>query len=108
LFAYKFVQWDVPPKPENEMTILLEKAQDGKELTRAEKDRIANILWGLFGCHDSTYKLAGWAWPMYNCLPRILVRYTYDNRFEVYYAPDKSSLRKCLHGVAEMVYAPRK
>lgn len=102
--AYKFVKWDVPPKPDNETTRLLEKAQDFDDLTREEKDKVANTLWGLFGSQSSTYKEMGWAWPMHNCLKRILVRHTFDNHFSVYYAPDKTSLRNCLHQVAEMVY----
>ena len=104
MFAYKFVEWDVPPKPDNDRTRLLEKAQDGGELTRKEKDEIADILWGLFGAMSSTYKLGGYAWPMNDCLKRILVRHTYNSYFDTYYAPDKTSLRKCLFNVAEMVY----
>lgn len=103
-FAYKFVTWEVPPKPDNETTQLLEKAQDGQPLTRTERDQIADILWGTFGSHSSTYKLQGWAWPMSKCLKRILVRHTYDNYFTPYFAPDKTSLRKCLYSISEMVY----
>ena len=104
-FAYKFVRWDVPPKPDNNRTRLLEKAQDKEPLTREEKDQIANILWGTFGANSSTYRLGGWAWPMSDCLQRILVQHTYDSGFDVYYAPDKTSLRKVLDHVREMVYA---
>ena len=104
-YTYKFVQWDVPPKVGNEITQLLEKAQDKQPLTREEKDRIADILWGTFGSQSPTYKLMGYAWPMANYLPRILVKRSYNNHFDVYWAPDKTALRKCLTDIDEMVYA---
>lgn len=105
MFAYKFSSTAMAEKPDNELTRLLEKAQDYDALSREEKDRIANILWGIFGSHSSTYRLAGWAWGMSTCLRRILVRHTYDSHFSIYFAPDKTSLQKCLHQVKEMVYA---
>lgn len=93
-------------KPDNEITRLLERvmADNGTDnLTRAEKDRVANILYGVMGAGGSTYKLGGWAWPMGMCLPIILVR-CYGNWSE-YYAPDKTSLRKALSiPVDKMVY----
>lgn len=105
--AYKFVTGDVGEKPDTDITRLLEKAQDGDNLTRDERDRIAGLLYGLFGSHSSTYKLHGWAWDMHTYLRRILVRFNYDGgRFETYYAPDKTSLRKALRTpIKEMVYA---
>jgi hypothetical protein len=104
--AYKFVPYARETKPDNETTRLLEKAQQSEELTREEKDNIADTLYGIFGSHSSTYKLAGWAWYMGNCLPRILVRFNYDTEFRPYYAPDKTSLRKALHEpIREMIYA---
>lgn len=106
MIAYKFVSYAREEKPDTEVTVLLEKAQSGAGLTREEKDRIASILWGIFGSHSSTYKLYGWAWPMANCLPRILVSYTWDKYFAPYHAPDKTSLRKALCGpIREMIYA---
>jgi len=104
--AYKFSSCAREEKPDNDLTRLLEKAQSGAALTRDEKDRIANTLYGLFGSHSSTYKLAGWAWYMGSCLRRILVNYSWDSNFQPYYAPDKTSLRKALSlPVKEMVYA---
>ncbi len=107
MYAYKFVNWEVPPKPDTEITGLLEKAQDGEPLTRTEKDRIANVLYGIGGNHSATYKLHGWAWPMQNYFPRILVSFTYEpDKFKTYYAPDKTSLRKALFlPINEMIYA---
>ena len=102
--AYKFACTAREEKPDNDTTRLLEKA-DGAPLTRQEKDSIAETLWGVFGSHSPVYKLAGWAWNMRFVLPRILVKHTYDNSFSIYYAPDKTSLRKVLHNVEEMVYA---
>ena len=96
-------------KPDTDTTRLLEKAQDGKALTREEKDKIANILYGTFGAQSSTYKLRGWAWPMHETLKRILVSFDYEpGIFHTYYAPDKTSLRKALSGsgsIHEMIEA---
>jgi len=104
--AYKFSSCATEEKPDNDQTRLLEKTQSGAVLTRAEKDRIASLLYGMGGTHTSTYKLAGWAWPMVGCLSRILVNYRWDNSFTPYYAPDKTSLRKVLYGpISEMIYA---
>lgn len=104
--AYKFSSCAREEKPDNDLTRLLEKAQSGAELARDEKDRIGNILYGLFGSHSATYKLAGWAWSMSGCLHRILVRFIWDDTFHPYYAPDKTALRKALTlPIREMVYA---
>ena len=105
MFAYKFSKCATAEKPQTENTELLEKAMRNEALSRQEKDRIAEILYGLFGDHGSTYRLAGWAWHMSGVLPRILVRHTWDNSFCPHYAPDKTALRKVLYSVAEMVYA---
>jgi len=103
---YKFVPQARADKPVTEYTILLEKAQARMKLTREEKDKISNILYGVFGCHGPTYKLAGWAWAMSSSLKRILVSFTHDpGHFSTYYAPDKTSLRKVLSSVSEMIEA---
>ena len=108
MHAYKFSNCASAEKPDNEMTRLLEKAQDEKPMARAEKDRIANILYGTFSGHSSTYRLAGWAWGMAQCLRRILVSYNYDRgHFETYYAADKTALRGVLSSVNELVYADK-
>lgn len=89
--------------------MLLDKAFGVMPLTRAEKDRIAEIMYGVFGAQNSTYKLSGWGWPMYLAkqqIRRILVSFTYEpNNYRTYYAPDKTSLRKVLSSVHQMVYA---
>jgi len=106
MHAYKFSKMARSEKPVTELTLLLEKAQEKKTLTREEKDKISEVLYGIFGSYSSTYKLGGWAWPMANFLKRILVSFTYDpGRFSTYYAPDKTSLRKALSSVSEMIEA---
>lgn len=102
---HKFCATAAAEKPVTSDTILLEKAMEGRVLTREEKDRVAEILYGSFGAMSSTYKLAGWAWPMSSSLKRILVSFTYANTFHPYYAPDKTSLRKVLSSVDEMIEA---
>ena len=105
--AWKFSKCAVGDKPDNETTRLLEKMQAGGSLTREEKDRVANILYGLFGAGGSSYRLLGWQWDMSRHLPRFLVQYKYDSHFWPYYAPDKTSLRKALTGpIREIVAAP--
>lgn len=104
--AYKFASTATATKPDTDRTRLLEKAIRMEKLSREEKDRI-----GYFS-NDATYRLAGWAWYMADCLPRILVSNTWrPQQFDAYYAPDKTSLRKALRGllpVNEMIYAPRR
>ena len=76
-----------------------------ESLTRDEKDRVADLLYGLFGAHcGGQYRLAGWCWNLRQALPRFLVRYEHDDRFVPYYAPDKTSLRNALvTPIAEIV-----
>ena len=102
--AYKFSECATANKPDNQITQLLEEAQRGEKLTREQKDRIADLLYGTFGAHaQGCYKLAGWCWNMREALPRFLVRHTYDNTFTPYYAPDKTALRSVLDHVSEIV-----
>lgn len=98
---YIFSECAVPVKPDTEITKLLEKCGDGVRyvfLTREEKDRIAEILYGLFGSHSSVYKLHGWAWPMHRVLRKFLIQFKYDSAYHPFFAPDKTSIRKALKG----------
>jgi len=106
LIAYKFSECARLVKPDNDITRLLEKAMRKERLSREEKDRIGNLLYGTFGSQAATYKLAGWAWSMSGCLRRILVKFKWGVTFHPYYAPDKTALRKVLPlPVREMIYA---
>jgi hypothetical protein len=105
LIPYKFASYPdgrTDKKPDNNITRLLERAAAG--LTRTEKDQVAELLYGLFGAQSSTYKLGGWAWPMRSVLPRFLVNMR-GHGWQEYYAPDKTSLRRVLSGVLEIVQA---
>ena len=110
--AYKFASTATATKPDNNITRLLEKAIRKENLSREEKDKIANLLYGIWGSKGPIYRLAGWAWNMKDCLPRILVLFAWSDGFHIFYAPDKTSLRKLLtetNGViVEMLYAPRR
>ena len=77
--AYKFSNTATPDKPDTDTTRLLEKAMTGQKLTREEKDRIADLLYGTCGAASSTYKFHGWAWEMSTVFPRYLVNFTYGN-----------------------------
>lgn len=86
---------------------LLDKAFEDEPLTRQEKDSIASILYGTFSSYSYLVRQAGWQWNMAQAkqIRRILVSFTYDrSRFNTFYAPDKTSLKKVLPSVAEMVY----
>jgi hypothetical protein len=105
---YKFAKTAVEKKPKTATTALLEKAMRTKRLTRAEKNRIAETLYGMFSPQNATYKLLGWAWNMRACMKRFLVSYKYESgTFHTYYAPDKTSLRKVLSSVSEIIEAPK-
>lgn len=110
--AYKFAfHANVPAQPpETENTKLLDKAFGDEPLTREEKDRIAQVLYGIFGANGPSYRLSGWCWPMSQAkqVKRILVSNRHEpDRFRAYYAPDKSSLRKAIKvdSPKEMIYA---
>jgi hypothetical protein len=107
---YKFSKAERVPEtpPDTEYTRLILKADTDEKLTRDEKDSLAKLFYGTFGCGSGTYRLAGWAYPIYGLkqIHRILVscRHSPDT-FKSYYAPDKTSLRKALNGISEMIYA---
>jgi hypothetical protein len=108
---YKFCETATPEKPVTSLTTLLEKVMSEglSNLTRNEKDQVASTLYGIMGCHSPTYKLMGWAWSMAPYLKRILVSTPYEpHEFRAYYAPDKTSLRKVISPVYEMIFAPTK
>lgn len=109
--AYKFAhhQYVRPEPPTGYSADIAETAWSDKPLTRAQKDALAYLCHGTFGCGGGTYREGGWAWPLYTAprMRRILVRARHDNVFHIYYAPDKTGLRKALgrSAAAEMVYA---
>lgn len=110
--AYKFAhhQYVRPEPPTGYSADIAETAWSDKPLTRAQKDALANLLWGTFGSNRSEYREAGWAWPLRSAprMVRILVRFPNESTFQAYYAPDKTSLRRALYGAAkaEMIVAP--
>ena len=103
---YCFARYDdkrTDIKPDNDNTRLLEKPY--KTMSRSEKNRVAEILYGTFGSQRCSYKLGGWEWPMWTVLPRFLVKLR-DYGWKEYYAPDKTALRKVLgRGAIEIVEA---
>ena len=94
--AYPFNERADKQRPLTDITELLEAYGD-RELTREEKDKIALILYGVLGANSSSYRIHAWEWPMHEVLPRMLVRFSYSpSEFHIYFAPDKTSLRKAL------------
>lgn len=100
--AYVFSECATKEKPDTDTTRLLEKAMDGAELTRQEKDKIADICYGIFGSQFAGYRLAGWQWDLRHCLNKYVVESSFGD-LHYYYAPDKTSLRKALRFVKRII-----
>ena len=101
MYAYKFSTTATETKPDTETTRFLERIIDGGTFTRQEKDKLTQILYGTFGCQGTTYKLAGWAWPMRGHLKEFIV----DSRYyglKSYWALDKTSIRKSLSCIGKI------
>ena len=102
---------NVPARPPaSQMFDLYYRIQAGEKLSREEKDRVADALYGLFGQSSATFKLGGWAVPFARLLPCFWVQFTYGS-IEQYFAPDKVSLRQALTsrgglGIVRIVQIP--
>lgn len=96
LYPYKFSKCAVNTKPVTDVTELLEKTMQGGRLSREEKNRIAEICYGVCSQYSQCYKLHGWCWDLTSCLPAFLVEYETGD-IQKYYAVDKTALRKALH-----------
>lgn len=94
---WRFVSWKVNPAP----------------IEFKDKESIQNFLTeqyassttsGFYNLSSSgIYRIGGWAYDFKPYLKNILVK-QYD-QWQEYYAPNKSTLRKCLYGRAQkMVY----
>lgn len=98
---YQFTEHSNLPKnsacPVNPLFQLYGKLMAKKNLTRQEKDRIADSLYGTFGAGSSTYKTGGFAAPFHQILTRFIVNIRHCG-WQEYYAPDKTSLRKAIGG----------
>ncbi len=91
--------------PIDPMFQLYGKLQKGKQLSRKEKDHIAESLYGVSGMWSSVYKRGGFAAHFSTVLQRYLVYQRHYGWLE-YYAPDKTSLRKAIFGgIIEIIKA---
>ncbi len=93
--AYRFSKSATDQKPDTDTTRFIEKIQTGTCLSREEKDRIAQICYGIFGSGFAGYKLHGWLWNIDKVLNEYIVEFSYGG-FQSYRTPDKTSLRKAL------------
>lgn len=84
---------------------LIQRAFGPDSLNRQERNRLAEIMYGVFGS-GHTYRLVGWAWNMSVAqqLRRILVADVGGLTFRTYFAADKLALRTVLDSQAEMIY----
>lgn len=96
--AYKFVKWNIAPLEKLKDTKvygLRVKCMNGKRLSREEKDWLAAKL-SVGRCGRTAIALQGWMFSFYDYMNRYLVRR--HGVWEVYYAPDRTSLRRALYG----------
>ena len=93
--AFKFSNMAQPHKPDTAITKFVEHVQSGAVLSRDEKNKIAGICYGTFGSGFAGYKIAGWQWTLRGVLNEYIVEFKYG-RFQAYFTPDKTSLRKAL------------
>ena len=105
--VYQFTAHGNLPKgsaaPIHRMFQLYGKLMQRKKLNKEEREYVTDRLWGTMGQHSSTYKLGGFAAHFSTYLPKILVK-QYGSWHE-YHAPNKTELRKVLHGtIEEMTY----
>lgn len=101
--ANKFVQHDIPEleslKDSFEYRVKV-KLLNGEPLTREEKDRLAEEL--SVSQSKASLKLLGWRFTFINLLNEYWVEFT-NGDIHRYYAPDKTSLRKCLSHVYRII-----
>ena len=104
MMAYKFSECGTDKKPDTDITRFIEKVQTGVHLSRAEKDRIAEICYGTSGSGFAGYKLLGWKWDLTEVLNEYIVEFLYSH-FQSYHTPDKTSLRKAIafHGIKRII-----
>ncbi len=89
---------NVKPEPTDcEMFTLFRKIAGGKALTRDEKDRVARAT-----VVSPTYKFLGYAAPFHEVLPRFVAKIQHYGWLE-FYTPDKTSLRRAITGVMEIL-----
>lgn len=103
IYQFAFHNGVKPVPPECEAKQFHDKLTNHQPLSRQEKDRLAEILYGLFGQHRPIYKMGGWAFDFTDLLPCILVRSEFSSSWGEFYAPDKTSLRKALKTKQPMV-----
>lgn len=96
--AYKFSECAGAKKPVTKITLLFEKVMSEQSLNREEKNRIADICYGLSSQHAPCYKLGGWCWDLMMHLTAYVVEFNHGGLGK-YYAPDKTSLRRTLTGI---------
>jgi hypothetical protein len=104
--VFQFTEHSNLPKgsacPVSPMFQLYGKAVAGQELTREEKDLVAERLYGAGAIGGSMYKLGGFAAPFSQVAKRILVNSEHYG-WTAYYAFDKMSLRKALKGLCTII-----
>lgn len=100
--AYKFSNTAVKTKPDTKVTRFVERVQSGTKLTREDKNAIVNLCYGTLGSQFAGLKYLGWKWSLTSVLNEYIVEFTYG-RYESFFAPDKTSLRKTFKGIRRII-----
>ncbi len=99
--AYKFVQHDIPEPSKDSFPYRMKvKLLNNEPLTREEKNRLAKEL--STTTMTGSLRLRGWEYNFKNLLTEYWVKFNYGG-IQAYFAPDKTSLRKCLDNINYIV-----
>lgn len=101
--ATKFVKWDVPALEtlkETKVYKLREKIIEGKSLTRAEKDWLAERL-NNNAYFKSSIPLSGYRFDFSDILKTFVVKQY--GTYQKYKAPDKTGLRRFIYGKIDKI-----
>jgi len=88
--------------PECEAFTLYRRLAAGGTLSREDKDRIAQLCYGVSTSHSSTYQRGGWECRFAEVCPCYIVQQ--GGQLAYYWAPDATSLRTALYGRIERMF----
>lgn len=91
------------PKEGDKLYDIHQKAIKGHKLTKEEKDFITRNLYNNYYFKTTYVRLLGWLFDFSPILHKILVQFTYGD-YEVFYAINKTCLRKEVSGIRKMTY----
>lgn len=94
---YPHQNWKLPEYQKNKHTIILEKAEKGEKLTRAEKDAVFNeLVTNSYNFNGKTFMIGGYYHNFDGLLNSYIVEYK-DGFIKRFYSFDKTAIRKNPH-----------